>query len=241
MADLSLSGIIKDKSKDQSKERFITDPSSPPNTPLVAPPAADPSLGAITASPFASPLSLPYSTGPNYAPQTTTPTIPSIGNTPNGKIIGSEITAKTGEVGDDMLVAKQMARVLGENSQYVQQARARAMQTANARGLMNSSLAAQGGEEAAIAASLPIAQQDASTYFTNQRDNLAAQNQYGLADKSASLQDILQGRDLDNRYKIAAENNSAQIQAAGIGAGASVEAARIRAEVDRAQLAQNGS
>jgi len=114
------------------------------------------------------------------------------------------------------------------------------MQTANSRGLMNGTLAAQGGEEAAIAAAMPIAQQDASTYFTNQRDNLAAQNQYGLADKNASLQDILQGRDLENRYKIAKENNDTQLSVAGMHLSAAQATAAANREVAMAQLKQQG-
>ena len=140
-----------------------------------------------------------------------------------------------------MLAQEQLRRITEENGPLMQQAAARAAQTANSRGLMNSSLAAQGGQEAVIAAATPFALQDSNTYFTNQRDNLAAENQFGLADKSSQLQDVLQGRDLSNRYIIAKEGNAAQIQSANIGAGAQVSSAYIRAQVDREQMAQNGA
>lgn len=61
-------------------------------------------------------------------------------------------------------VAGQMDSLLGADSSYLQRARAGAMQTANSRGLLNSSMAATAGEAAAIDAALPIAQADAGTY-----------------------------------------------------------------------------
>lgn len=210
---------------------------------LVAPPndgiTEAPNTTVIPGNPdgINSPLPPPTAPPPVAPPPPAPPAPPPvIGN----KIIGDEIKAKTGDVTDDMLVANQLAKALGENSPYVAQARARAMQTANSRGMMNSSLAAQGGEEAAIAAAMPIAQQDASTYFTNQRDNLAAQNQYGLADKNASLQDILQGRDLENRYRIAKENNDTQLTAAQMNLSAAAAAANANREIALAQLKQQG-
>lgn len=169
----------------------------------------------------------------------------------NGRL-GQNINAVTGDVSGDMLVRNQLNQVLSDNSPYVQQARARASQAANARGMMNSSMAAQSGEEAAIGAAMPIAQQDATTYFNNQRDNLAAQNQYGLADKQASLQDFMQGRELGSRYQIASEGNAAQLTAANIGANSQMNTARLSADTQRYgidttaqtqrdQLAQQGS
>ena len=59
-------------------------------------------------------------------------------------------------------------------------ARAGAMQSANSRGLLNSSMAAGAGEAAVIDAALPIAQQDANT-FSQQR--LANQQVSNAADQ----------------------------------------------------------
>lgn len=250
---LSLGSIVKDRSKSITGSGLASDPNDvapripamttmgppPPPAPWaptpgpssgvtrdggtgVAPPGS--SLADITRPGDISPL--PAGTNQN--------------GTTNG-IIGSQITAKTGTVSGDMLAQEQLRRITDENGPLMQQAAARAAQTANSRGLMNSSLAAQGGQEAVISAATPLALQDANTYFTNQRDNLAAENQFGLADKSSQLQDVLQGRDLSNRYIIAKEGNAAQVQSANIGAGAQVSAAYIRAQVDREQMAQNGA
>lgn len=68
------------------------------------------------------------------------------------------------EVTGNELVSNQLNNLISKNNPYIQRARAGAMNTANSRGLLNSSIAAGSGEAAAIDAALPIAQQDASTY-----------------------------------------------------------------------------
>jgi len=54
-----------------------------------------------------------------------------------------------------------MDSLLNDDSAYMQAARTRAQQQANSRGLLNSTMAATAGEQAAITSALPIAQQDA--------------------------------------------------------------------------------
>lgn len=61
-------------------------------------------------------------------------------------------------------VAGQMEQILGSNSPYIQLNERSAYEEAAGRGLRNTSIATQKGREAAIAAALPIAQQDAQTY-----------------------------------------------------------------------------
>ena len=58
-------------------------------------------------------------------------------------------------------VSSEMTSLLASDNPYIAQARARSQQHANRRGLLNSALGAQAGEEAAISAALPIASQDA--------------------------------------------------------------------------------
>ena len=80
-------------------------------------------------------------------------------------------------------VAGQMRGLLAENSPYLQVARTGAMQTAAGRGLLNSSIAAGAGEEAAIRQALPIAQQDAQTYA-----DIGKQNAKTISDSLLNLQ-----------------------------------------------------
>jgi hypothetical protein len=118
-------------------------------------------------------------------------------------IAGQEISPVLGNVSDPMLVAKQLEQLTNAGSPYLEQASARARQVANSRGLGTSSIAAMSGEEAAIAAALPIAQQDASTHGRVQSENLGFQNQFNLTDKNAALQQLLQGNDIGLRRDLA--------------------------------------
>lgn len=81
-------------------------------------------------------------------------------------------------VSGDQTVAEQLAKVLGTDSPLMQQARTRALQAANARGLANSSMAVSAGEAAMYDAALPIAQADAGTYASAAQANAGAANTF---------------------------------------------------------------
>jgi hypothetical protein len=68
------------------------------------------------------------------------------------------------QVKPEETVAGQMKGLLSQDNPYITQARTRAAQAANQRGLLNTSLGVQAGEEAAISQALPIASADAQTY-----------------------------------------------------------------------------
>ena len=87
---------------------------------------------------------------------------------------GSGPAAVTREVNSNELTSTNLQKLLQSDSPYLQQARDKAMLTANSRGLVNSTLAAGAGESAAIDATLPIATADATTYGTAARDNQGA-------------------------------------------------------------------
>lgn len=91
--------------------------------------------------------------------------------------------AATRQVKDNELVRHQLNELTASDSRYIQQARDHAMSAASGRGMMLSSMAAGNAQRAAIDAALPIAQQDASTYLTTSRDNMAAINADRLADQ----------------------------------------------------------
>jgi len=79
---------------------------------------------------------------------------------------------------DNALVRKQLTSLLAEDNPYMQRAATSAMQYAAGRGLQNSSMAATAGHAAAIDAAMPIAQADAASNFTSQRDNAGAANTF---------------------------------------------------------------
>lgn len=74
------------------------------------------------------------------------------------------------------LTSHHLNRILSEGSPLLEQAAGKAMQMSGARGLVNSSMAAQAGTEAMISQALPVASQDANTYFTQGRANQDADN-----------------------------------------------------------------
>lgn len=92
-----------------------------------------------------------------------------------------DVHMMTREVGDNELVQGQLARILASDNPIMTSARNRAMQFANERGLLNSSLAAQSGEQAVIDSAMPIASQDASTYGRQALANQDYSNQGILA------------------------------------------------------------
>jgi hypothetical protein len=77
-------------------------------------------------------------------------------------------------------VAGQLESLLGADSPYIDRARLSAMEYANSRGLLNSSMAAGAGEAAAIDAALPIAQSDASAYLSQRLANQTAGQEAGV-------------------------------------------------------------
>lgn len=139
---------------------------------------------------------------------------------------GTGYDPTTREVGDGELVENRLNGLLDDNSTYLQRARARSAQASNSRGLLNSSMAASAGEAAAIDAAMPIAQQDASTMFTQGRANQDATNrasEFGAnADNEA------------NRFTAGAEN-----QAAEFGANAENRSSEFNANQHNSLLAQN--
>jgi hypothetical protein len=82
-----------------------------------------------------------------------------------------QVTANTSAVSKESTVAGQMDGLLKQDSNYMNLAKQQGKQQAASRGLLNSSMAAGSSMAAATAAALPIAQQDATTQFTNMRDN----------------------------------------------------------------------
>lgn len=123
---------------------------------------------------------------------TTTPgptpdTSSSSGTTP------STYTPTLGTVSDKETVAGHVNDLLSADNPIMQTARSQAAQAANSRGLLNSSMAVQAGEQAAINSALPIATQDAATFHDTSVRNQQAQNEAGQFNAGAANQLQLQG------------------------------------------------
>lgn len=85
-------------------------------------------------------------------------------------------------------VAGQINSLTDPNSPLIAQARARAAQTSNARGLLNSSMAATAGESAAYDAAMPIAQADAAQASKVAGYNVDTANQFKVKDQDTATQ-----------------------------------------------------
>jgi len=75
-----------------------------------------------------------------------------------------------------------MSQMMKQDSPYTQQAVTNAVQWANSRGLLNTSIAASAGLDAAIKSVLPIAQQDATTLHGQALENQRAVNEFLMQD-----------------------------------------------------------
>lgn len=130
-------------------------------------------------------------------------------------------------------VAGQMEGLLSQESPYMQQARKTGERIAQARGLLNSSLAGQYSQKAAIDAALPIAQQDSSvrtdagmTGYKGQIDAARANQDYGNQANIINLQTA-------NSSKLSSQE--AQQQSA-LSAQGATQTERLQAQSDAAKL-----
>lgn len=98
-------------------------------------------------------------------------------NTYNDLTTNSQVKANTTEFDESKGVAGRVNSLTSSGSPLLEAARTRAAQGANARGLRNSSMAVQSGEQAVIETATPIAQADASLFQNQQLANQSAKNQ----------------------------------------------------------------
>jgi len=102
-----------------------------------------------------------------------------------------------GNLSTSQTVQGQLGNITATNDQGVYtnplmtRATTRANQAANKRGLLNTSMANQAGQEAVLSAALPIAQSDAKAYQTQALANQNAMNTFGTAVQSQDFKTAL--------------------------------------------------
>ncbi|MDP4076238.1 hypothetical protein [Acidovorax sp. A1169] len=127
------------------------------------------------------------------------------------------------EVSPNETVRSQLQQIIADDSPLMQQARARAMQQSNTRGLLNSSMAATAGESALYDAAMPIATQDASTYAragefnagqanTFSRDNNAFVRDAYMADFNVQANEWAAQQQWDRDYKTLDRQQQLQLE-----------------------------
>lgn len=129
------------------------------------------------------------STGVQYRTLTLMPNI----NLGNIGVDHDQYQPTTREVSKDELVENRLTNLLNSDSEYIRQARRAGERAAAQRGALSSSIFAGSSQSAAIQSALPIAQQDAETYYRTAAENMSAKNNMTLA-KLQSATSIAQSR-----------------------------------------------
>ena len=153
-------------------------------------------------------------TQPASAVQPTVTATPSTGAqnaSTYGVTAGTAATAAPSEraVQSNETVQGQIAGLIDKNSPLLQQARNQAMMASNARGLVNSSIAASAGESAAYGAALPIAQADANAYNQAARDKqalLSQTSQFNAGQTNEMTRATLAAQTQASQYNAEAQN-----------------------------------
>jgi len=128
----------------------------------------------------------------------------------------ADIQAKPsmGGVTSDQTVQGQMTGLMNSENPLMQRAMTRASAAANKRGLLNSSMGVQAGQEAALTAALPIAQADAATNAKQAQLNQGYANQFSTQAQDLASKQALMGTELSNKTSLA---DQAYAQQAGTG------------------------
>jgi hypothetical protein len=145
-------------------------------------------------------------------------------------------------VNPDMTVAGQLTKVNDPNSPIIQQARTAALQGMNSRGLLNSSIAQTGADDAAYRVALPIAQQDANTNLSAGTLNTNSTNAASQFTNDASNKASLENASLNtqNSQFNAGQTNQANAFTADSSNKASLENASLQTQNSQANAnAQN--
>lgn len=138
------------------------------------------------------------------ATQVTSPTIKS------GSLFTAPATDAQSALPTGAFIENRLPALLDSNNAYVGTARARALQAMNNRGLLNSTMAQQAGETAAIEAALQIAGPDAATTATAYRDVLGKNLQTELNAQQGTINSQLQSEQIQGNADVTAMQESQQ-------------------------------
>lgn len=133
-------------------------------------------------------------------------------------------------VGQGELVQNQLHTILDSGSPLLQSAETKAAQQSAARGLQNSTLGVQAGQEALINTALPIAQQDATTTANRASQNLQTENNFGL-----------QAAGFGGQAQLAEQQGQIQSQLSAQGARQTSQLTAQQAQAQMDQLKQSGA
>lgn len=136
-------------------------------------------------------------------------------------IQGADGRAYTRTVGDNELSTNRLNQITNQDSLYMQNAARRGLETANRRGMLNSSIASGAAQRSALEAATPLAMQEAAAFQAAQQENLGYLNQNLIQERQIANQMLGQERDL-----------------ASVAAGRAADAANQQRAIDAALRAQ---
>lgn len=113
--------------------------------------------------------------------------------------LSSMPSAAQSKVGESMTSAGRLNKMLGEDSPLMKQARTQGLQTAQQRGLLNSSMAVGAAQGAMIERASPFALQDSSNLINNEQFNAGQKNQFGLLKSSLIGDSYLSNQNYDQQ------------------------------------------
>ena len=156
------------------------------------------------------------------------------------------------KVDPNQTVQGQVDQITGKDGVLMQRAATRAKQEANARGLMNTSMAIGAGQTAVIDAAMPIAQQDASTYGSAARYNADTDNAMSTFNAGVKNDAARYGADTWNAmetFNAGSKNTAAQWSAgakndaaeASAGRALSASTQNLQAAVQQSQQRYDGA
>lgn len=100
---------------------------------------------------------------------------------------------------DPNTVESRVTRLLDKDNPYMQRAATRGAQSANRRGLLNSSIATTAVEAARIDAALPIASQDSAQGAQYRMQRRDIRSREGMQGRDIESRERMQGRDIESR------------------------------------------
>lgn len=151
-------------------------PGTPTPTPAPSPVGTQPGTGGTTGGQTPAGPVLPGQTAPGNILNNTSPSGYSSADAAALRAQSNGYTNQNWEVTPEQMVEDRLHRILGTDSPLRQQAETQAKQAFNAKGLINSSMAATAGLDSVTRAALPIAQQDAQTQAASAQFNAGATN-----------------------------------------------------------------
>lgn len=166
----------------------------------------------IVGNAITDPMANPTNPALNTTSTNATTTSPTPTGNPSAAATSAGYSPTTWNVDSNQTVAGQVAKIIDPNSPIIQQARTQALQTANERGLVNSSMAMTAADDAAYRAAIPMATADAATHAKAAGYNADTKTTSDAF--KANADNTLTGQKLssDTSIKIANANNEAAKQ-----------------------------